>query len=441
MIIARNTHHLNRRGIYMEDTEFSSTERILLSVVGLIFLVVIGGLIFAPEIFWDDFVKVYIWDPIVKDAGKSGDAGYTAVNTAVYIATMIAAVIAFQALFRKWQLPVDDKMVWALIAWVVLAPVLRVMEDADYFKEGIDVLFISPLIHIHLAAWLILSAIIGHIGRKNHLSMLTMLLVAYIAFTGLLVLPSVHTHDTGHAWILGGSIAGAVMIAVVIHNTWNWHEIPRSMLAFAIGLITMGLGHWAQLVSTPWVNDNDVLPKDHAILWPVLVAVVLPAIITWAVWRKGEEDLMQLRLTGYEVGVIPDGMTLDEWESEDRSSHPVEMLSPRGILATPMVAGMLFGQLCDGLATMVGIDYFGFSEKHPLSDAVIQFGNDLDILGEGAWLFFLVKATLAGLIVWMFSELRIESRQQHLRVLIVLAVMIVGMAPGLRGIGRLILGV
>ena len=72
----------------------------------------IGGLVLAPEVFWDDFVKVYIWDPIVKDAGKSGDAGYTPVNTAVYIGTMIAAVMAFQALFRKWQLPVDDKMVW-----------------------------------------------------------------------------------------------------------------------------------------------------------------------------------------------------------------------------------------------------------------------------------------------------------------------------------------
>ena len=58
-------------------------------------------------------------------------------------------------------MPVDDRMVWALISWVALAPVLRVMEDVDYFKEGIDVLFISPLIHIHLAAWLILSAFIG----------------------------------------------------------------------------------------------------------------------------------------------------------------------------------------------------------------------------------------------------------------------------------------
>lgn len=441
MSITRNTLDVNRCEKHMEDTEFSNGERILLSIFGLISLIIVGGLVFAPELFWDEFVKIYIWDPIVKDAGTSGDAGYSEVNTAVYIATMIAAVIVFQALFRKWQLPVDDKMVWALISWVALAPILRVMEDADYFKEGVDVLFISPLIHIHLAGWLILSAVIGHVGRKSQISMLAMLLVAYVAFTGLLVLPSVHVHDTGHFWILGGSMAGAIMIAVVVHNTWDWHEIPRAMLAFAAGLITMGLGHWAQLASTPWAQDSGMLPRDNEILWPVLVVVVLPAIITWAVWRQGVEDLMQLRLTGNEVGLIPDGMTLDQWESEDRSNHPVEILSPKGILATPMVAGMLFGQLCDGLATMVGIDWFGYSEKHPLSDAVIQFGGGFGIFGEGAWLFFLVKATLAGLIVWMFSQLRIESRQQHLRVLIVLAVMIVGMAPGLRDIGRLILGV
>ena len=65
----------------MEDTEFSKGERILLSLFGLISLVVVGGLIFAPEIFWDDFVKVYIWDPIAKDAGETGDAGYSEVNT------------------------------------------------------------------------------------------------------------------------------------------------------------------------------------------------------------------------------------------------------------------------------------------------------------------------------------------------------------------------
>ena len=85
----------------MDDTEFSAGERVLLSLIGFVFLALVGGLIFAPEIFWDDFVKIYIWDPIVKDAGESGDAGYSQVNTIVYILTMVAAVIAFQALFRN----------------------------------------------------------------------------------------------------------------------------------------------------------------------------------------------------------------------------------------------------------------------------------------------------------------------------------------------------
>ena len=440
-MISRNTHHIHRTPITMDDTEFSAGERILLSLIGFVFLILIGGLIFAPEIFSDDFVKIYIWDPIVKDAGESGDAGYSQVNTIVYILTMVAAVIAFQALFRKWQLPVHDNMVWALMSWVVLAPVLRVLEDADYFGEGIDVLFISPLIHIHLAGWLILSAVIGKISNNNHISLLSMLLVAYVAFTGFLVLPNVHIHETGRFWILFGSVLGGLTIAAVLHNTWGWDAISRSILAFASGLIVMGLGHWAQLYKTPWAQDSGLMPRDNDIIWPVLVVVVIPLIITWAVWKMGEEDLAQLRLTGNEVGVIPDKLSLKEWESEDRSAHPVEILTPKGILATPMVAGMMFGQLCDGLATMVGIDYFGYSEKHPLSDAVIQFGDSLDILGEGAWLFFLVKASLVTLIVWMFSQMRVESRQQHLRVLIVLAVMIVGMAPGLRDIGRLILGV
>ena len=37
--------------------------------------------------------------------------------------------------------------------------------------------------------------------------------------------------------------------------------------------------------------------------------------------------------------------------------------------------------------------------------------------------------------------MRVENRQKHLRLLIVLAVLIVGLAPGIRDIGRLMLGV
>jgi len=147
-------------------------------------------------------------------------------------------------------------------------------------------------------------------------------------------------------------------------------------------------------------------------------------------------------------GVIPEGITLKQWEAEadQWKDHPVEFLSNKALLAHPMVLGMVFGQLCDGIATMVGIDMFGYGEKHPVSNQVILYGAEINKalgleLGEGAWLFALVKAMLVGLIVWLFAQMRVEHRQQHFRLLIVLAVLIVGLAPGLRDIGRLMLGV
>ena len=157
---------------------------------------------------------------------------------------------------------------------------------------------------------------------------------------------------------------------------------------------------------------------------------------------------MQLSLTGHTAGVLPADVGIKQWEEESETwaEHPVEFLSNKALLAHPMVLGMVFGQLCDGFATMVGIDMFGYGEKHPVSDAVIQFGGSINDSigldwGEGAWLFALVKTLLIGLIVWLFVQMRVEKRQEHFRLLIVLAVLIVGLAPGLRDIGRLMLGV
>ena len=102
---------------------------------------------------------------------------------------------------------------------------------------------------------------------------------------------------------------------------------------------------------------------------------------------------------------------------------------------------MVFGQLCDGFATMVGIDYFNYFRKHPLSDAVIQYGGSIsDSIGwdvEGAWLFAIVKAILVGTITYISAEMRVGIDKKHLRLLIVLAVLIVGLAPGIRDIGRI----
>ena len=42
-----------------------------------VFTLIACGLIFANDIFWTDGLKPIVWDPIVKDAGSAGDAGYS----------------------------------------------------------------------------------------------------------------------------------------------------------------------------------------------------------------------------------------------------------------------------------------------------------------------------------------------------------------------------
>ena len=77
----------------------------------------------------------------------------------------------------------------------------------------------------------------------------------------------------------------------------------------------------------------------------------------------------------------------------------------------------------------------GISESFGI-DPMMESNN-----APGAWLFAIVKACLVAAIAWLFIEMRVERRQVHMRMLIVLAVLIVGLAPGLRDIGRLTLDV
>ena len=52
----------------------------------------------------------------------------------------------------------------------------------------------------------------------------------------------------------------------------------------------------------------------------------------------------------------------------------------------------------------------------------------------------MVKAGLGIIIWWFFANANFENRQQHLRLLVGLMILVVCMAPGLRGVGRLVIG-
>ena len=443
----------------LPSTRLSMVEQTLTRLLLFLVIGVTLGLVLMPEIVWDDGLRPIIWEPIQKDAGAQGDAGYSYQNTAIYTFSLLASVVVFQALFRTLQLPADDKMMIALIAWVCLAPIFRVLEDGDFFPSSIDWLLISPIIHLHLAAWLIGIGFISHligkewdsvegdVGELNiRIRLVPLLCLALLFMWALLFRPGYSEHDMGLLWVFIGLGIGFASLIFTVHATRDWPTITRGLLAFAVGACFVGLGHWAQLAATPWVQESGRLPNE-VVLWPALVVLGIPGIVCAVLYQIGKDDARQLKLTGFEAGVLPEGISIKSWETEEKTvaNHPIEQLSNKALLASPLVLAMVFGQLCDGFATMVGIDYFNYSEKHPLSDAVIQYGGGIsDSLGwdvEGAWLFAIVKAILVGTITYIFVEMRVENRQKHLRLLIVLAVLIVGLAPGIRDIGRLMLGV
>lgn len=445
----------------LPDDQYAPVEKVIIGLAIGAGLLAVAGLMLAFDTVWTDTLRPIIWEPVVRDAGSAGDAGYTPENTAIYTFSMLASVVLLQAIFRKWRLPVDERMTLALIAWVCLAPVLRVLEDADFFSSSRDVLFISPLIHLHLAAWLIGIALLSHVlggkwngstGDVNEERQRTVifggLFIALAAHWNFLYRPAYTTHpDIDFSFALAALVLSCLVLWMTMVYTRAWPAMTRGMLAFASGAVVLGVGHWVQFMITPWAQESGRVSTELT-FWPIWIVLGLPALVCWVLYSIGRDDAMQLKLTGHHPGVLPREISLKEWEEnpERFASHPVEFLSNKALLAHPMVLGMVFGQLADGFATMMGIDMFGYGEKHPVSNAVIQYGGRInDSLGigwgEGAWLFALVKACLVGLIVWLFVQMRVEHRQQHFRLLIVLAVMIVGLAPGLRDIGRLMLGV
>lgn len=97
----------------------------------------------------------------------------------------------------------------------------------------------------------------------------------------------------------------------------------------------------------------------------------------------------------------------------------------------------IFGQALDGAATFVVIDIFGkqagrqYFEQHVLSSGI---GGATPL---GFLLFFAVKVALASAIVYFLSK---EKLGAHDRALVLIVVAIMGFAPGLRDLLRMLCG-
>ena len=428
----------------LPDDKFSRFETYSTYIlVGVISLLLLGSLL-IPSVFWEGLLKPTVWDPITQDAVE-GDAGYNSFNTLLFTSLLLLFAVVLSAYFRKARFPADANVIIAFVPWVVLASVLRVLEDSELFPESYQILFISPLIHLHLAFWVIVTAALGHwaerlptdkgettaVGGRQRLVAIILLLFMWL----LLFSPALAADESiGMFWPVIGLIS-AILVASWLAKDEASSGMECSLLAVGSGAVVLSISLWLQFQFTPWHAGNDPT------WWPAFVILGVPTILCWQLYRMGSEANARMIAKGYDSGVIPSQISLEEWEKGNPvEKEEYELDARMALLASPLVLTFAFGQLCDGLATWVGIDFFGYSEKHVVSAEVIEWGAALTG-GAGAWLFFVTKLLLTGALVWLFTQIRIEYRHRHLRLLVVLALLIVGLAPGLRDLGRLVLGV
>ena len=177
------------------------------------------------------------------------------------------------------------------------------------------------------------------------------------------------------------------------------------------------------------------IPSDRLVLWPILVVIGLPGLLAYLMFSIGSPVAKELSDQGLIAGILPKSMTEEDYLALiSPQKDLIEASRKKAIGASPVVFLAVAGQLLDGLATWIGIDYFNYKEKHVFSAWIIEQFNS-------AAGFVVIKLGLGVLIWYFFTISNFENRQQHLRLLIGLAMLVVGMAPGLRDVFRLALGV
>ena len=397
-----------------------------------------------------DSLFEYFVDPIRGES--TGDSGYNNVNTATYAIVLGLFVISLSAWLRGLGIDPSDASVLALLPFITWAAFGEVVEDAEMVGSRLAPDFVSPGIHFQAAFWVILAGALGFSlersdrdeEEKQHSleALASILIILQFVFYGWSISGKADSDIELWPMVLGAALGVAFSLrSRSLEGAFS--EVQRMVYLVGVGGSLIFFGALASFsISDPPETDR---------LWPLVVVIGVPTLVCYWMHSNGREAVAELSSQGLVAGILPPGMTDEEYrESQFPEKEIIEPLRARAIMAQPLVYLAVAGQVMDGLATWIGIDGFpGLGEKHVVSQRVIDAGVWVNeklgithgLLDEGVWLFAIVKFGLAGLIYNVFYSLNFERREQHLRLLIGVAMLVVGMAPGLRDVGRLTLGV
>lgn len=391
--------------------------RLVWASVILVPLPVVGlGCLVWPGLFWDDFVWRYIWGPIAADAQGAPQGGiaegYNPVNTAVFAIILAVAVLGIWRAFAYLGIRLDAAFMVAMVPWVLLGSTARALEDAGLFSRdgGLVYLLISPLIYL-----LVGLLVFGLVIASHYIERVA---IAQGSLRGVL-------------WA-GYLLLGLNLVVAVVHGMAEGQMEAHAPYWLLPVLSVAGLAvlwWWSQR------RDGRVeMTAQVAMLGSVVLAMALYYAVLWASGEGWGTAASGLRPE--ELAIIPGiaflatGVTMmGFWALSRRYPRFAAFLLP--------VAIMLFAShYLDGTATWRGIDAHGYSEKHVIPSLLI------DITGTAA-IMLPLKFVVVTFVVYLMEVAFKEDLEDspNLSWLVKVAVMVLGLAPGMRDMLRLAMGV
>lgn len=396
----------------------SSRAKIEIAIAGIyasIISIVLIGCLIHPELFWDRLVWKYFWGPIEADAGFTTEttADYNWLDTMTYAITLALASYYIHRLFVKMDLRVGTGFFLALSPIILIGPLARALEDMEFFNRPLQYIFISPVIYIFLGILTLITILVAHrienLGRGSDKASWLLLMAPGLAVSLII---------TAFPGWVEGTVSIIPILLITLASAYIHKKISRDL-------------KWELLVGTLWAQ--------------ILLFIVYFYIIwgTGGEWYRSYSDASGSPDTAFPGAV---GIILLVLGTTIGTCILVKLLSRRwqsiGGILVPVNIMIIGGHMLDASATFVGLDFYGYTEKHVVPENLMMFADSAGFPYPGMVMFPLKLLFLLPALYYMDVKMREETKENpHLMALVKLIILVLGFAPGARDIIRIALGV
>jgi uncharacterized membrane protein len=395
--------------------------KIWIMIIFIPIIVITIGCIILPEIFYDQFIWRYFWGTIEADAKEQSfgevDESYNPVNTIAYAFILIAVIYWLYKMFKKFKIDLDIKFFIAIIPFIILGSLTRALEDAELFFAPIVYLFIAPIIYIFIGVGVIglilLAEGIRRYCSKNGLEKGFQVIVWVHVISNLVYLCFYFFFNDQFSYILNPIVPILLSIFILLVY-WKYLLIKR---IFELPIFIFSIGLWLLLIGMIVLSQWQSIPS-----WS---AAYLDA-------NPGKD--VQIRLFVF-LGVFV--LTIFATFLVYIIAKLLIKKYPRIIAFTAGVnLTLFFGHFLDASATFIAVDFFPYDEKHVLPNFMIQVFNTAAVM-------YVLKAAIIIAVVY-FIDIQYKNDfkgNPTLTGLVKIAILVLGLAPGLRDVLRLGMGV